>query len=169
MPSNGLPPFRWGYEKPHHSSQRDDGRICPKFPTSQGRWLVEDMNVITSSSGAGAFYAADFNSVTFRDLWLNGSYGTNGAAIYLFGSTASSALVADINNVQYGGAGGASSTSSYGLVVDGGVATVNIRSFSSVACFCGVITLNTPGLSSFAQFIEGDTYRLMAATEMELF
>jgi len=128
--------------------------------TTQGRWLAEDMNVITNSTGAGAFYAADFNSVTFRDIWLNGSYGTNGAAIYLFGSGAASALVADINNVQYGGSGGASATSSYGLVVDGGVATVNIRSFSSVACFCGVITLNTSAVTNFAQFIEGDNVQV---------
>lgn len=126
----------------------------------QGRWIVEDMNVITSSTGAGAFYAQDFNSVTFRDLWLNGSYGTNGAAIYLYGSTSASALVADINNVQYGGAGGASATSSYGIVVDGGVATVNIRSFSSVACFGGIVTLNTPGVANFAQFIEGDNVQV---------
>ncbi len=127
---------------------------------TQGRMLFSDMNVINSNTAAGAFFFQDFNSMSMRDIWINGSYGTNGTAIYIFGLTASSANVIDIDNVVYGGSGGASSTSSYGIIVDGGVATVDIRHFSAVACYRGLVTLNTPALANFSQFIQATDFQV---------
>lgn len=125
--------------------------------TTGARWVAEDISVIGNSvSSAGGFYASDFNSVTFRDIWMNGNYGAAGSAIYLFGTTNSQANVADISNVQYGGSGAAAATSSVGLTIDGGVSTVNIRHFGSVNCLNGLKTLNTPGITTFAVFIEGE-------------
>jgi len=129
--------------------------------STQSRFFIDDLNFTGSSTGAnlGGIFLQDFNSAQITNLWMNGSYGTNGIAIKLYGSGINSANVCDINNVVYGGAGGASSTSSIFLVVDGGVATVDIRHASAVACYAALVTTNSPGLANFAQFIEGDDFQ----------
>jgi len=120
----------------------------------QNRIVINDLTIRTNSLGAGAIYLEDINAIGLRDIWGNANFGTNGAFIKAVGTTATSFNVLDLDDIQYGGTGGAASTSSDFLVLEGGVNTVDMRHCGAVACRFGVITTNPAALTSFGEFID---------------
>lgn len=120
----------------------------------QSRLLINDLTFRGSNTASGAIYLEDLSNMNIHDVYSTGNYGTNGAFIKAVGTTAVAFGVLDIMNVLYGGAGAASATSSYGLLLQGGINTVDIRHFSAVACYQGIVTINPSALSTFCQFID---------------
>lgn len=120
----------------------------------QNRIVINDLTIRTTGNAAGAIYLEDINAIGLRDIWGNANFGTNGAFIKAVGTTATSFNVLDLDNIQYGGTGGAASTSSDFLVLEGGVNTVDMRHCGAVACRYGIITTNPGALATFGEFID---------------
>lgn len=125
--------------------------------TQQNRALFFDMTVRGSNTATGVAYLEDFNNVSIHDVWINGNYTAGGVgggvAVKAVGTTATRSNVLDLDNLLYG-CSVTSALSADFLVLDGGVNTIDIRHLAGVACNRGIVTLNTAGLTSFAQFID---------------
>jgi Pectate lyase superfamily protein len=113
----------------------------------QTRWTMMD---VTIAGGYNGILIQDQNVASVQNVWINGLTGAY--AIKVYGSTAGSSNVCDLDNIEIGFSTNTGSSPT-GVVIDSGVQTVDIRHVAVEKGYRGLAITNTLNYTNSPAFV----------------